>query len=173
MREATPADASAIRALNDAAFGKADESALIEQLRADGDMLFELVEDANDGVLGHIAFSRLRLHGPSLIEAAALAPMSVRPDRQNSGVGGALIRAGLAECRRRNLAAVIVLGHPAYYPRFGFTAEAARTLHAPFSGPAFMALELADGALSSERTAEYAPAFGLNRLDLRPGDRET
>src|SRR5690606_41926034 len=67
-----------------------------------------------------------------------------------------LTRAGLDACRQAGVEAVVVLGHPAYYPRFGFSAAAAEVLAAPFSGPAFMALELAPGALrrSEEHTSE-------------------
>lgn len=79
----------------------------------------------------------------------ALAPMAAIPDRQRRGIGSALVRAGLEECRRRGVEAVFVIGHPDYYPRFGFTRASRFGVSSEFEVPddAFMALELADGAL--------------------------
>lgn len=145
-----------------AAFGRADEADLVDRLRADGDALVELVAERDGRVIGHVLYSALALVGPEdALAAAALAPVSVTPEQQRAGTGGALIRAGNEACRAQGLAAIVVLGHPAYYPRFGFEASAAETLQAPFSGPAFMALALKSGALQTPRTARYAPAFRL------------
>lgn len=115
-------------------------------------------------ILGHILFSPLDLEiDGTPMPAAALAPISVRPDRQGQGIGGQLIEAGLEACRAAGIAAVVVLGHPGYYPRFGFSAALARKLHAPFSGDAFMALELIPDALAGRAgSVRYAPAFGLD-----------
>jgi putative acetyltransferase len=85
----------------------------------------------------------------------------VRPDRQRRGIGGALIRAGLDRARGEGWEAVIVLGDPAYYPRFGFSAAQACHLAAPFSGEAFMALALRPGALDGVGRVVYPPAFDL------------
>src|SRR5690606_24499893 len=93
--------------------------------------------------------------------AAALAPVAVLPAFQKRGIGGELIRAGNARCAALKLDAVIVLGHADYYPRFGFSAEAAESLQAPFSGPHFMALELKPGALKGGGEVRYAQAFGV------------
>ena len=88
--------------------------------------------------------------------------MAVHPERQRQGVGSALVIDGLKACRRRGVEAVVVLGHPAYYRRFGFSPERARKLSAPFSGDAFMALEFQPGALEVDTaTVRYAKAFGL------------
>ena len=95
------------------------------------------------------------------IRAAALAPMAVQPDLQNQGIGSKLVEEGLKVVRERAFDGVIVLGHSAYYPRFGFSAELARRLAAPFSGEAFMALELVPGALDgSMGSVSYPAAFG-------------
>src|SRR5262249_9351273 len=94
------------------------------------------------------------------VEAAALAPLSVRPEHQKKGVGSALIQAGITACNARGLAGIVVLGHPKLYRRFGFSAAAARSLRAPFSGDAFMALELRPGGLvGMPETVRYADAF--------------
>jgi putative acetyltransferase len=85
----------------------------------------------------------------------------VIPGLQNSGAGSALCRAGVEACRALGQDAVIVLGHPAYYPRFGFSADAAKTVRSPFSGrPSFMAMALTPGALDRAVSVTYHPAFG-------------
>jgi putative acetyltransferase len=138
---------------------------LVDRLRDDGEVLVELVaEGARDLVVGHILFSHLPIHAPdgSIIRAAALAPLAVLPAYQRGGVGAALVRAGLEACAGEGAQAVVVVGHPDYYPRFGFTAEAAAALKAPFSGPAFMALELTPAALRAGGEVRYARAFALS-----------
>jgi putative acetyltransferase len=99
--------------------------------------------------------------GASPVRALALAPMSVQLGHQRRGIGSALVRAGLERAGASGWQAVIVLGHRDYYPRFGFSAELARPLKAPFSGASFMALELTSGALrDGEGRVVYPPAFG-------------
>jgi putative acetyltransferase len=163
IRGRTAADDAAIRQLNDDTFGGHYESRLIEDLRAAGLDAVELVAVENDDIVGHILFSVLATTiDRQTVPALALAPMAVRPDRQRRGVGSALVRAGLDLARDRDWRAVIVLGHKGYYPRFGFSAALARPLETPFSGDAFMALELAPGALRGEKgRATYPPAFGV------------
>ncbi len=162
IRDATPRDYPAIRALIRHAFDQADEANLVEQLRADGDVLVELVEATDIALQGHILYSALTIERASeTVRAAALAPVSVLPAFQRGGIGGGLIRAGNARCADLGLAAIIVLGHADYYPRFGFSAAAAESLEAPFSGPHFMALELQPGALKGGGRVRYAKAFGV------------
>jgi putative acetyltransferase len=157
------ADDSAIRRLNDDVFGGPYESRLIEDLRAAGLDAVELVAVENDDIVGHVLFSVLATTiDRQAVPALALAPMAVRPDRQRQGIGSVLVHAGLRLARERDWRAVIVLGHKEYYPRFGFSAALARPLEAPFSGGAFMALELAPGALRGEKgRVTYPPAFGV------------
>ncbi|HEX5776920.1 MAG TPA: N-acetyltransferase, partial [Caulobacteraceae bacterium] len=138
IRPAREADHAAIREVVIAAFGQPDEADLIERLRADGDALIELVAEEGGEVVGHILFSPMASQPPAKI--AALAPVAVKPDLQRGGIGIALNEAGLDACRAAGVEAVIVLGHADYYPRFGFSAELARRVRAPFSGPSFMAL---------------------------------
>lgn len=159
IRPAVPADWPAIHAVETAAFGRPDEANLVDALRSDGDALVELVAEEDGKIVGHILFSPLATDTGAAF--AALAPVAIIPERQKDGLGGALILAGLEACRSRGIAAVILLGHPDYYPRFGFSAEAARTIKAPFSGPAFMGLALTQDALAGPATITYARAFGL------------
>lgn len=143
-----------------AAFGSGDgEVALIEALRADGDVVAELAALDGDEVVGHILFSRASC-APPLAAIAGLAPMCAKIGRQKEGIGSALVRAGLEACRIKGIAAVIVLGDNAYYERFGFSAELATTLACSYAGPHFMALELVPGALKGITSVAYAKAFG-------------
>ena len=158
VREATATDAAEIRTVVTAAFGRADEADLVDALRADGDALVELVAEEDAFIVGHILFTPLLTDSGQRF--AALAPLSVTPDRQRDGIGILLMQVGHELCRKAGIAAVIVLGHPAYYPRVGYSTDAARAVHAPFSGEHFMALALVDGALSAPVSVTYAKAFG-------------
>jgi putative acetyltransferase len=162
IRDATPSDLPAIRAIVRHAFGQADEADLVERLRADGDVLAELVAGDDTALQGHILYSRLAIErGGAALQAAALAPVAVLPAFQRAGIGAALIEAGNARCAALGLDAIVVLGHADYYPKFGFSAAAAESLQAPFSGPHFMALELVPGALKAGGRVRYAKAFGV------------
>jgi putative acetyltransferase len=160
IRDAVARDYPSIRQILRHAFGQNGEADLVEALRADGDVLFELVEANDIALTGHVLYSRLTIEraGEQLM-AAALAPLSVLPAFQRQGLGSALTEAGNARCAALGLGAILVLGHPDYYPRMGFRAEAAASLQAPFSGPAFMALELMPGVLAAGGRVRYAPAF--------------
>ena len=158
IRYARPADHAAIAALTQAAFGQPDEARLIERLRADEDVLFELVAVENADVVGHILFSRLWADRAEMY--AALAPMSVRPGLQRAGHGSALVRTGLEYLREFGAHGVLVLGHRDYYPRFGFAAETAARVTSPFSGhPSFMAKALEPGAFDAPVSVAYPDAF--------------
>jgi putative acetyltransferase len=160
IRDATPEDYAAIRQVIRHAFKQDDEADLIEQLRADGDVLVELVAASDIALQGHILYSPLAIerHGETL-RAAALGPVAVLPALQKRGLGGALIRAGNARCKALGCVGVVVLGYAGYYPRFGFSPKLAESLQAPFSGPHFMALEFEAGALGGR--VQYAKAFGV------------
>jgi putative acetyltransferase len=162
IRDAEPRDFAAIRQVIRHAFGQDEEANLVERLRADGDVLVELVAASDIAIKGHILYSPLMIGQKfKTLRAAALAPVSVLPAFQRQGTGGALICAGNACCADLGLSAIIVLGHAAYYPRFGFSAALAESLEAPFSGPHFMALELKPGALQDGGRVRYAKAFGV------------
>ena len=153
-------DFAAIRTVNREAFGTVAEADLVDALRANGDAALSLVAEDDSGVVGHILFSHLPIRTTARdVAAVALAPMSVLPRWQRCGIGSALVWAGLDFCREAGREAVVVLGHPTYYPRFGFSAHLAGPLQAPFSGPAFMALELVPGALNAGGVVRYPGAF--------------
>ena len=131
------------------AFGGEAEVQLVTDLRAEGAMAGEFVaERGSAGIIGHVAFSRLDIQTfDKRIEGVALAPLAVLPTQQRKGVGRALVEYGLACLRELKIEIAVVLGDPAFYARFGFSALPARLLEAPYSGDAFQVLELAPGAL--------------------------
>lgn len=160
-RVARAEDMDAIAALSDEAFGAAfnsrDESRLIRQLHADGDSLLSFVAEADDGrIVGHIEFFRILIDGKPV--AAGLGPMSAKPGLQKTGIGSYLVRTGLEELDMLGETIVFVLGHAEYYPRFGFDTETAKPFSAPWSGPHFMAIRLAEGGPASG-TLTYPRAF--------------
>jgi putative acetyltransferase len=162
--EEAPGDIEAIAALNRAAFGGEEEVEIIARLRRDGLVALSLVERDAGVIVGHILFSDLDVTVDGrAIRSIALAPMAVESTRQRRGIGSRLVRHGLNTLKDRGYEAVIVLGHPEYYPRFGFSAALAAKLAAPFSGEAFMALELEPGALAGASGAvRYPRAFRID-----------
>ena len=158
IRYARPADHAAIAEINTLAFAKPDEAALIQRLRQAGDVMFELVAEHDGHLVGHILYSRLWADNGQLY--AALAPMSVRPERQTEGFGADLIRASLVSAREFGVHGVLVLGHPRYYRKFGFRAETAANVGAPYAGsPAVMALAVAPEAFAEPIRVAYPDAF--------------
>jgi putative acetyltransferase len=148
IRPETPANHESIRQVNRLAFGQEAETQLVDALRDGGFVRLSLVAELDGQVVGHILFSDIHIvsDGDS-IDALALAPMAVVPEHQCKGIGSDLIQTGLEQCRQAGHRIVIVLGHPNYYPRFGFSPELAAPLQSQYAGEAFMALELVPGAL--------------------------
>lgn len=162
IRPETAADWKAIDEVNCMAFGRPDEARLVEELRDGGFVRVSLVAERNGQVVGHILFSDLPIISEARsVSALSLAPMAVRPEYQRQGIGQLLAKQGLEMCRDLGHQIVVVLGHPDFYPRFGFSSKLAAQLAAPFSGDAFMALELAPGSLNGvEGRVCYPPPFG-------------
>lgn len=149
IRPERAGDESAIHAVNRAAFPGPQEAALVDALRKTDAFLPELslVAEAGDRIIGHILFTRVSIQGTP---ALALAPMAVLPDHQRGGVGSALVRDGLTRATEHGERLVVVLGHPEYYPRFGFTPAGVRGLRIQWEAPpeAFLVKELVPGALN-------------------------
>ena len=156
-------DRAAIYAVNEAAFGTSDEANLVDRLRAEHHVLVSLVAELDSVIVGHILFSRMWINTKSgHIAAVALAPVAVLTTHQRKGIGGLLIRHGLELLRSRGESIVIVVGHPAYYPRFGFSTDLTRSIESPFSRQAFMAMELQKGVLDRiHGQVVYPPPFGI------------
>jgi putative acetyltransferase len=168
IRPEQPADQAQVFEVNEAAFGQPDEARLVEALRRSPAFIPELslvaVED--ERVVGHILFSRLVVRSGTTAHAAlALAPMAVLPARQRTRIGSSLVKRGLSDARRLGHRMVIVVGHPAYYARFGFVPGEPFGIRLPFDvyPGAFMVLELQPNALAGvsgvvEYPAEFAKA---------------
>jgi putative acetyltransferase len=161
VRPEQASDLEAIREVNRLAFGQEDEGRLVDALRAGVYARLSLVAEDGGRVIGHLLFSDLPIRTEGgMVQALALAPLAVIPSRQKQGVGTLLVREGLRACAEAGHRIVVVVGHPDYYPRFGFAAQLAERLKAPFSGPAFMALELVPGALEGVvGEVRYPPPF--------------
>jgi len=163
IRVETPGDIATIRNVNRLAFGQEDEAALVDALRAGGYIRSSLVAEMDNCVVGHILFSDLTIVTESeTVPALALAPMAVLPEFQHLGAGSELVQHGLKVCRDQGHAIVVVLGHPSFYARFGFSHALTAGLASPFSTEeAFMALELVPGSLVGVvGRVEYSPPFG-------------
>ncbi len=165
IRPEQPSDYSVVFEVNKLAFGRENEPRLVEALRQSTGFIPELslVAVLEDRVVGHILFSPMVFETPAGdISILALAPLAVRPDYQNQGIGSELVRQGLEACRRLEHRVIVVLGHPNFYPRFGFEPAQPKGVSAPFPVPeeAWMVIELQPGALSGIRgTVRYPPAF--------------
>lgn len=165
IRPESAGDREAVYRVNHAAFGRESEARLVDALRESPAFIpaLSLVAVEGSEVIGHILFTRLKVTDQGTSRPAlALAPMAVLPAFQNRGVGSALVRQGLDEARRLGHSAVVVVGHPQFYPRFGFQPAHALGLRPPFDVPAdaFLALGLQVGALNDIKgLVEYPPEF--------------
>lgn len=166
IRCETRADHEAIHALVHAAFEQLDEAQLVDALRAAGRVVLSLVAELEGRVVGHVLLSRCDIvDGDDRHPCLALAPVAVSPDLQRAGIGQALVREAVARASADSgsFVAIIVLGHPEYYPRFGFERADGHGIACPFEAPAeaFMVLPLRPGALAGLcGVVEYAPEFG-------------
>jgi putative acetyltransferase len=127
VRPLRPADEAAVDELVARAFGRRAEADLLRALRRELPEGIELVAEDGGALAGHIAFGPVTPErvAPGVV-AFGLGPMAVAPELQRGGVGGELVAAGLAACAARGVGLVFVLGHPSYYPRFGFEPAARR-----------------------------------------------
>jgi putative acetyltransferase len=157
----------AVYNVNLKAFNQDCEPNLVEAIRKSDNYIPELslVAVINNTVVGHIMFSIIAIETDNEhIPVLSLAPLAVLPDYQNRSIGSKLIKHGLNECRKLGYTIVIVVGHPNYYPRFGFIPARSQYLEATFEVPdeAFMVLELSSGALMNIKgTVKYPPEFGI------------
>ncbi|MBZ9612910.1 GNAT family N-acetyltransferase [Rheinheimera maricola] len=162
VRAESAADFDAIAHITRTAFNNEAEVTLISALRQQSNNCIALVAEQHNKVIGHILFSPATLSGAPNCQIMALAPMAVSQILQHQGVGSALVRSGLEQCKQRGIAAVVVLGHPAYYARFGFLPASKFGISCPWQVPdeAFMLLELQQHSLRGEKgQVLYHPAF--------------
>jgi putative acetyltransferase len=163
IRFEKPEDANAVRNVHVAAFQRENEANLVEQLRGIAST-FSFVAVEAEQVLGHVFYSPVELEGEWVnpLCILGLAPVAVLPNRQRQGIGTLLIRHSLAECARQGCKAVVVLGHPEYYPRFGFTSAQKKGFRSEYTVPdeVFMVLELESDAFKGcSGILKYRPEF--------------
>jgi putative acetyltransferase len=154
IRAERPEDVKGIRAVNVAAFGRENEAILVDRLRGiDNTLSFVAIESAQ--IVGHIFFSPVAINGkrPEELMILGLAPLAVLPQYQRQGIGSLLIKHSLEKCTGLGYKALVVLGDPEYYSRFGFISAKDKGLKCEYKVPdeAFMVLELKNGALEGCR----------------------
>ena len=163
IRREMSKDINSIRHLNEQAFGQKEEAEIVDKLRNRGAVTLSLVAVQGDQIVGHILFSPVTIEsGSTSFEAITLAPMAVLPAYQAKRIGSQLVRSGLEECQCLGHEIVVVLGHPDYYPRFGFVLANPKGVGCEFEVPeeAWMIFELWQGALAGRRgKVKFQPEF--------------
>ena len=163
IRPEVPEDHQKIRTINLSAFETDVEANLIEALRRSGIPLISLVAEQNGELVGHILFSPVRMEGSgSDVSIAGLAPMAIFPEYQKQGIGTLMIEEGVKRCHEAGYAAIVVLGHPQYYQKFGFIPSVRFGIRSEYDVPddVFMVRELDRGALDGcKGTVKYHEVF--------------
>jgi putative acetyltransferase len=155
-------DWTRVHKVNALAFETPEEAGLVDMLREQAQPIVSLVAEDNDDIVGHIMFSPMILPGHLKLKIMGLAPMAVTPNYQGLGIGSELVKAGLEQCRQLDVGAVVVLGHPKYYPRLGLSPAKQFGIKCEYDVPddVFMLLELDPGYLqNASGKIEYHAAF--------------
>jgi putative acetyltransferase len=171
IRTEIPADVTVIHEINTRAFGQPGEGNLIDALREQGALVDSLVAVSKDAdnnqesIVGHLAVSPVTITNQGVeSRALGLGPMSVSPDYQNQGIGSQLVRYWFSHCANASDQLLVVLGHPEFYPRFGFKPANEFGIRWEIDVPpeVFMVAELNPGALDRiQGVVKYHPAFSL------------
>lgn len=170
IREETSDNYNAVEEMIQKAFSNEEysdknEHILVSQIRKSEAFIpqLSLVAFNQNKLVGHILLSKIKIiDGDHAVDSLALAPVSVAPDQQKKGIGSQLIHAALEKAKELGFHSVIVLGHPNYYPKFGFKRASSWNIQAPFEVPdeVFMALELTENALENvQGVVQYSKAF--------------
>ena len=162
IRAETDKDKTAIYNINQSIFETSTEADLVDKLRVQANPTISLVAEEGGKILGHILFTPVSLTNHKELKIMGLAPMAVLPEYQRKGIGAALVRAGLDQCKKIGFGAVVVLGHKSYYPRFGFFPAIRFGFSCEYDVPedAFMCIELQKDYLQGVTgKISYHPAF--------------
>jgi putative acetyltransferase len=162
IRPEEPKDHSAVHAVNQSAFETSTEANLVDVLRREAHPIISLVAEAGGTIVGHVMFSPGSLTGHPDLQIMGLGPVAVVPEHQCKGIGTALIKTGLENCKALGFGAVIVLGHSEYYPRFGFLPSVRYGIRSEYDVPedVFMLIELQPGYLQGATgVIKYHSAF--------------
>lgn len=157
------ADINAIWKINADAFETEAEANLVNALRDSGCTFISLVAETDNNIVGHLLFTPVELTGSkNKLKIMGLAPMAVLHQYQNKGIGSKLVNAGIKHCQSQGYDAVVVLGHPSYYPKFGFVPSVTYDIKSEYEVPdeAFMILELVPNSLKDyQGTIKYSELF--------------
>jgi len=162
IRTEAPANRDAVRAVNVAAFERNAEADLVDRLRDEASPVVSLIAEREGDIVGHILFTPVTVEDDSASwSAMALGPMAVLPDVQRQGIGSALVEQGLRRCAALNVPAEFVLGHPDYYPRFGFGPASKYGCRCAWDVPddVFLARRF-NNSLIAPGLVRYHPSFG-------------
>jgi len=166
VRLEAASDQSAVFRVTAAAFGREKEARLVDALRVSDAFVPELslVAEKDGTIAGYILFTKVEFTRDPSHRGLAIGPVSVAPDMQKLGIGAELIKTGIGKARKLGFDSVILLGHPEYYPRFGFVPASNWNITTSYNAPnATFALELRQGALDhTAGEARYAKEFALN-----------
>ncbi|MFT7667780.1 MAG: putative acetyltransferase [Planctomycetota bacterium] len=161
IRDEIDSDCDAVRRILESAFPTGAEAKLVDQLRTVGKLVITLVASLDDQVVGHIAFSPIRIAGRQERTGVGLAPVSVNSRYRKRGVAARLVRAGLERAKQLGYSWAVVLGDPGYYGRFGFAPASDWALNDTYGGgSAFQALELQPAGIpAGGGTVSYSEEF--------------
>jgi putative acetyltransferase len=163
IRVEKPTDIEKIWRINAEAFETEEEANLVNVLRNSDLSYISLIYEENHELVGHIFFTPVELVGNnSGLRVIGLAPMAVIPEMQNKGIGSLLVKAGIQQCISEGYDAIVVLGHPNYYPKFGFVPSVKYGIKSEYEVPedVFMILELKENTLQGRQgTVKYHEAF--------------
>jgi len=152
IRPEAPADYARVHEITNLAYESESEADLVDKLRREASPVISLVAEVEDQVVGHILFTPVSIGDtPANGSAMGLSPLSVHPDFQEHGIGGALLKAGLEACSNDDSQVIVTLGHPDYYSRYGFSpaVEEGISYVGRDYDPFFMVIELSPGALEN------------------------
>ena len=156
-RETKESDLEEVFNLIHAAFGNRSESDLVKQLISDGDVLINLLVESLDTIIGNVVVSKITMEPDMGLLCGGIAPVSVLPDQQSSGVGSKLMTAAINESKKMGIDALFLLGDPNYYKRFGFIVS---KLKNDYSVEHLQELELTEDCLVNIKSkVTYANAF--------------
>ena len=162
IRSETDNDKTAVYDVNAAAFATETEAKLVDVLRESSSEYISQVAVEDQNVVGHIMFTPVTLEPFEDLRLMGLAPMAVSPTLQRGGIGSELVKTGLLRCTESDVGAVAVLGHPQYYPRFGFRPASQWGIKSEYEVPeeVFMMMELSPGYLQGyQGIIRYGAAF--------------
>jgi putative acetyltransferase len=162
IRPEEPKDSSNVYTVNESAFDTPAEANLVEALRREAHPIISLVAEDEETIVGHVMFSPVTLIGHPDLKIMGLGPVAVVPERQRMGIGTILIKTGMEKCKELGFGAIVVLGYPEYYPRFGFIPSVRYGIRSEYNVPedVFMVTEFQPDYLQgSTGIIQYHPSF--------------